>query len=238
LATLGLAFLAGILSLLSPCVLPLVPVVLGTAASKHRFGPAALTVGLASSFAIIGLFVATIGFTIGLDAGVFRIAGAVIMIALGLVLILPPVQARLALAGGPVSNWTERRFGGFSTVGLWGQFGVGLLLGAVWSPCVGPTLGAASILAARGEDLAQVALTMLAFGLGAAAPLLLLGLLSREALTRSRNRLLAAGNGAKASLGGVLILIGLTIATGVDKRVEAGLVNASPQWLIDLTTRF
>ena len=68
---------------------------------------------------------------------------------------------------------------------------IGLLLGAVWSPCVGPTLGAASILAAKGENLGQVALTMLAFGVGAALPLLVIGLLSREAMQRWQARLWA-----------------------------------------------
>jgi cytochrome c biogenesis protein CcdA len=115
--TLGLAFLAGILSTLSPCVLPLLPLVLGAAASEHRYGPLALAGGLAISFVTIGLFVATIGFSIGLDGGVFRSAASVLMIAIGLVLIIPSFQARLALAGGPVADWAERRFAGVSRVG-------------------------------------------------------------------------------------------------------------------------
>ncbi len=237
-ATFGLAWLAGVLSTLSPCVLPLLPLVLGAAASQHRFGPLALAGGLAISFVVIGLFVATIGFGIGLDSDVFRNAAAVMMVLIGIVLVVPNFQARLALAGGPVADWTERRFGGFSTEGLQGQFGVGLLLGAVWSPCVGPTLGAASLLAAEGKNLPQVALTMLMFGIGAATPLVILGFLSREALGRMRDRLMAAGKGAKAALGALLILIGLSILTGFDKKLETILVDASPQWLIDLTTQF
>ncbi len=149
LGTVGFAFLAGLLSVLSPCVLPLVPIVLGTAASEHRLGPVALALGLALSFTAIGLFVATIGFSIGLDGDVFRGAGAVLLILLGLVLMLPRLQAQVATAAGPVGAWAEDRFGGFGSGGLSGQFGVGLLLGAAWSPCVGPTLGAASLLAAR-----------------------------------------------------------------------------------------
>jgi cytochrome c-type biogenesis protein len=237
-AIFGLAFLAGILSILSPCVLPLLPVILAAAVSQHRYGPAALAVGLAISFVAIGLFVATIGFSIGIDGGVLRAAAAILMIGIGLVLVVPAFQARLALAGGPVANWAERRFGGFSPAGLRGQFGVGLLLGAVWSPCVGPTLGAASLLAAQGKNLPQVALTMLSFGLGAALPLLVLGTLSREVLLRIRDRLLLTGKGAKAALGVLLILIGLSIVTGIDKRIESYLVDASPQWLTHLTTRF
>jgi cytochrome c-type biogenesis protein len=238
LTALGLAFLAGILSTLSPCVLPILPVVLGAAASEHRFGPAALAAGLALSFVVLGLFVATIGFSTGLDDGVFRAAAAVLMIAIGSALLSPGFQARLALAGAPVANWTERRFSGFSTSGLRGQFALGILLGVVWSPCVGPTLGAASVLAAQGTDVPQVAVTMILFGVGAATPLLLLGMLSREVLVRTRRQLLAAGQGLKAGLGVFLVLIGLAILTGFDKRIETGLVNASPQWLTDLTTRF
>lgn len=68
---LGFSFLAGVLSTLSPCELPLIPVVLGAAAGQHRYGPVALAAGLAISFTVIGLFVATIGFSVGLDGGVF-----------------------------------------------------------------------------------------------------------------------------------------------------------------------
>jgi cytochrome c-type biogenesis protein len=237
-STFGLAWLAGVLSTLSPCVLPLLPLVLGAAASEHRFGPLALAGGLSVSFVTIGMFVATIGFAIGLDSDVFRTAAAIMMALIGLVLVVPGFQARIAMAGGPVADWTERRFGGFSTGGLQGQFAVGLLLGAVWSPCVGPTLGAASLLAAEGRNLPEVAMTMLMFGFGAATPLVILGSLSREALVRMRDRLMAAGKGAKAALGVVLILIGLSVVSGLDKRFEAFLVNASPEWLRDLTTRY
>lgn len=235
--SLGLAFLAGILSVLSPCVLPLLPLVLGAAASEHRLGPAALAAGLALSFVVIGLFVATVGFAIGLDAGIFRTGAAVMLILIGLVLMVPAAQTRLAVAAGPMSNWTENRFGGFSTAGLLGQFGVGVLLGAVWSPCVGPTLGAASLLASQGRDLGVVALTMFLFGIGAALPLLLLGTLSREVLMRWRDRMMGLGKGLKAALGLILVATGLMIASGYDKVAETALVNASPAWLTDLTTR-
>ncbi len=238
LGTVGFAFLAGLLSVLSPCVLPLVPIVLGTASAEHRLGPVALAAGLAIAFTAIGLFVATIGFAIGLDGDVFRRVGAILLVILGLVLILPRLQARVATAAGPVGAWAEERFGGVGTGGLSGQFAVGLLLGAAWSPCVGPTLGAASLMAARGEHLWSVALTMLAFGIGAAAPLMLLGFASREALLRWRGGLAAAGRTAKAALGAVLVVLGLLVLTGFDKRVEAAAVAASPDWLNAVTTRY
>lgn len=232
------ASLAGVLSILSPCVLPLLPIILGTAVSEHRLGPAALAAGLAISFVAIGLFIATIGYGIGLDAGVFRLVAAMLLITIGVVLLVPQLQTGFAAAAAPISGWTESQFGAISTTGIKGQFALGLLLGAVWSPCVGPTLGAASVLAAQGKDLAQVALVMLAFGIGAALPLLLLGLLSREALMRWRARLMEAGKGGKALLGGLLVVVGLLIVSGLDKQLETMLVEASPAWLTDLTTRF
>jgi len=103
---------------------------------------------------------------------------------------------------------------------------------------VGPTLGAASLLAAKGEDLGQVALTMLAFGLGAAVPLMLLGFVSREAMMRWRGRLMEAGKSGKMLLGGLLVVVGLLVATGADRRLEIFLVDASPDWLTRLTTQY
>lgn len=232
------AFLAGVLSTLSPCVLPLLPLVLSAAVSEHRLGIAALAAGLALSFVAIGLFVATIGFSIGLDAGIFRGVAALLLLAVGLVLMVPRLQAQLAFAGGPVSGWTDRRLGDLVATGLKGQFVVGLLLGAVWSPCVGPTLGAASVLAAQGENLGQVATVMVAFGVGAALPLLLLGLVSREMMLRWRERLLKAGQSGRTILGVMLFAIGFFILTGLDKKLEAFLVDISPMWLTQLTTRF
>lgn len=237
-AAIGLAFIAGVLSVLSPCVLPLLPLVFAGAATEHRFGPLALAGGLALSFTVIGLFVATVGFAIGLDSDFFRLVAAILFVAVGAVLVVPAFQARLATAAGPLSNWTEQRFGSRPTVGLGGQFALGLLLGAVWIPCVGPTLGAASLLAAQGRDLGAVALTMLAFGLGAALPLALLGTLSRAALMSWRDRLAGAGKGVKMALGAILILVGTAILAGFDRQIEAALVQASPAWLTDLTTRY
>ena len=233
----GLAFLAGLLSILSPCVLPILPVVVGAAAAEHRLGPAALAGGLAASFVVIGLFFATIGFSLGLDSGAARQAAALVLIALGAVLAVPQLQARVAVAAGPIGRWSDERFGRSSRRGPGGQFAVGLLLGAVWGPCVGPTLGAASALAAQGRDLGQVATTMLLFGLGAATPLLVLGRVSRDVLLRWRGRMLSTGQGLKSALGVSLIAGGVLALSGLDHSVEAALVDASPPWLTELTPR-
>lgn len=237
-SSLFLSLIAGVLSILSPCVLPILPVVLGAAASGHRFGPAALAAGLSVSFVAIGLFVATIGFALGITGDVFRHGAAALMVAVGAVLLLPRLQARFALASGSIANWTDSHLHPSQSSGLAAQLGIGAILGAVWSPCVGPTLGAASLLAAKGEDLPWVALIMFAFGIGAALPLLALGMVSREAAIRWRATLLTASYGIKAAFGLFFVAVGALILLGLDKAVETALVEASPQWLTNLTTRF
>jgi cytochrome c-type biogenesis protein len=233
-----LAFVAGLLSILSPCVLPILPVVLGAAASERKWGPVVLATGLTLSFVVLGLFVSTVGYSIGLNPELFRSVAAALIIVFGAVLVFPGLQSRFAMVSGPVANWTDQHFGTLNRKGLSGQFWIGALLGAVWSPCVGPTLGAASLLAAQGRDLAQVAMTMFAFGVGAALPLLTLGMFSRGFALRWRGQLLSAGYGARMALGLLFVAIGALVLSGFDTTVETALVNTSPQWLTDVTTRF
>ena len=234
----GFGLLAGMLTVLSPCVLPLLPLVLGGAAAAHRWGVAAMAAGLVVAFVAVGLFVATIGFSIGLDADWFRTLSAVLLAATGLVLLSGALQRRVALAGSGVGAAGHRLMARIAPDGLAGQFAIGLILGAVWSPCVGPTLGAASLLAAQGQDIGAVGAIMAAFAVGIAVPLVLIAALSRAALLRWRGGLGQAGRIGKYLLGGGSLLVALAVLTGADRALETILVNASPGWLIDLTTRF
>jgi cytochrome c biogenesis protein CcdA len=232
------SFLAGLLSTLSPCVLPLLPLVLGGAVTAHRFGMLALGSGLIAAFVGVGLFVATIGFAIGLDADLFRLISAILLAGLGIVLLSAPLQARLAASAGRIGDAGDSILRRIAPGGWQGQLLIGIVLGMVWSPCVGPTLGAASLLAAQGKNLGSVALTMATFATGAALPLVAVGSLSRTALARWRGKMLKAGQGGKYLLGAGMLAVGLLILTGLDHRLETVLVNASPDWLTDLTTRF
>ena len=238
LTSIALAFLAGLVSILSPCVLPIVPLLFGAAIATGRGAVAALAAGLALSFVVLGLFVATIGFSIGLEGDMLRAASAVLLAAFGLVLLFPALQDRFAAATGGAGSAIHRLGARIAPAGAGGQFVLGLLLGAAWSPCVGPTLGAASVLAAQGQDLGQVGLVMLAFGFGAAVPLLTLGLVSREAMARWRGRMLRAGQAGKRLLGAAALAVAVLILSGLDRALEVALVAASPAWLTALTTRY
>ena len=233
-----LTFLAGALSSLSPCVLPLLPLVLSASQSRHALGPFALALGLALSFTLLGLFVATIGLSLGLDADVFHTLSAGILLILGVIIILPIAPHSLVPILSRLTDWLNARFSTVTWEGWQGQFVTGLLLGALWSPCVGPMLGAASLMAAQHQDLVFVAASMLIFGLGAAAPLLLLGVISQRARDRLKTQLNITGPRARLAFGSLLILLSLLSLTGWDKRLESLLVDLSPDWLTALTTRF
>ncbi len=233
-----LGFLAGVLTIINPCVLPLLPIVVASAAGAHRYGPFALAGGLIVSFVGVGLFVATIGFGIGLDAELFQYIAGSILIVLGLVLLSSPLQQRLALAGSGLGSMADGWMQKVTPEGWQGQLVIGLLLGVVWVPCVGPTLGAASIMASRGENLGEVALTMALFGIGAALPLLILGSLSRELLLRWRGKIAASGRGVKMVFGAIVLVVGISIITGFERDVQTWLIALTPEWLLNLATRY
>jgi cytochrome c biogenesis protein CcdA len=238
LATYGLAGLAGVLSTLSPCVLPLIPILIASALTAHRLGVIALAGGLALSFTVVGVAIASAGSAIGLDQDALRVAGAVLLIVFGLVLLLPVLQEKFAQATSRLSSSGQTMLAGITLDGLHGQLLLGLLLGLVWSPCVGPTLGAAITLASQSENLLNVTGVMATFGLGAAVPLVVLGLVSRPLMMRFRGKLMETGKRGKQILGLVLLVLGIAVLTGGDKLFEIWVLNHAPQWLTELTTRF
>ncbi len=234
----GFGFLAGLLSTLSPCVLPIIPILLGSAANTHPRAPLALAGGLAISYALIGTGLAWAGSALDLDTSVFRSAGAAILGLLGLVLVSGSLQQRFASATAGIGDAGNNLLARMNLDGLWGQFAIGLVLGVVWSPCVGPTLGAAVVLASQGSQLPQVALLMGIFGIGAALPIVALAYVSRSAMTKMRGKLMQAGKTGKMLLGAIMIALAVMILSGADKPIESWLVDHSPAWLTKLTTRF
>ena len=236
--TFGLAFLAGMLSTLSPCVLPLIPVLVASANDAHRGGIWALGAGLALTFSVVGLYLATAGASIGLDPESFRILGAVMLALFGILLVSPQLQSRFAIATAGAGQLGHSLLESVRPDGLKGQFIVGALLGLVWSPCVGPTLGAATTLASQGRDLAPIAVMMFLFGLGAATPLVVLGSLSRASLQRVRGRLISSGQRGRQYLGVLMLLVSVLIFTKLDKSLESWFLDHLPAWFTELSVRF
>lgn len=228
-AALPIAAGAGALGVLSPCVWPLVPVVMASAAASGRAGPVYLTAGLSLAFALAGTLLSFLLVSTGLDPELFRFVSGTLLLVVAAVLLDERlgqwVNLRLSLLTG------RFQLGGKNPRTAAGQFGIGLLLGLVWLPCVGPTLGAAIALAATGQQLGMAFLIMAAYGLGTGTVLLAAGLLSHRALVQLRPRVLAGATGAKKLLGWTLTLLGTLVLTGMDKRLEAVAVGLLPDWM-------
>jgi cytochrome c-type biogenesis protein len=233
--TLALAFLAGLLTSLSPCVLPVLPLVVGGAMSQHRLGPLALCAGLSLSFSLLGVLVALATQAFGFDPLVVRTGGAVMLLLFGMALLIPRAQEWFSRFLSPLAS----RAGGFSPgQGLLGNLFAGATLGAVWSPCSGPTLGAAIGLATQAGTVLQGFALMLVFGMAASLPLLAVAYGARTAFLANRNRLARLTTRAKPIFGVVLALASLAILSGLDKRFETTVVNHLPARWVDIMTKF
>ena len=237
LGTVLLPYVAGVVTLLNPCVLPILPIIIATALGESRYGPAALAAGLVASFSTLGFLLLTLGFSIGLDQAVVRLVAALILIAAGVILVVPQAQAAFATVTAPLAQGGNRLLSRVSGRGLGGQFTIGALLGLVWTPCVGPTLGVAIASASQGQDLFSAFIVFLTFGLGVATALMAFAYGSRQAFGGRKAAFQSAARWSKPLLGVLLVLVGALIVTGLDKIIEAALVGAMPSWLIDLTVR-
>lgn len=236
LASIPLAWVAGVLSILSPCVWPLVPIVMASAAGKGRWGPLYLALGLSSAFAIAGSLLTVLLLNAGLDPDAFRWFAAALLVLIGVILIVKPLADWVSLRLSILSS--RLNLGSPEASSSAGQFGVGMLLGLVWLPCVGPTLGAAIALASVGQDMGMAFVTMFAFGLGTALALIAAALFSGKLLSVWRPRL---SNGlsnnvgtAKMVLGWLLLLLGLMVLTGFDKVLETYALQYLPDWALSL----
>ena len=229
------AYLAGTLTLINPCVLPLLPIIIAAAFQGSRLGPLMLAAGLTLSFAVVGVGVTAFGHLAGIDGGAINRVAAVVMVLFGAILLVPRAQAVVARIASPMASRANAGIDRVQGAGAGGQLAVGVLLGAVWSPCVGPTLGGAIALAASGENLGHAAITMLAFGIGVSTLLMALAYGSREILNARRERLMSWMPWAKPAMGATLLVVGVSILFHVDRMIEARLLDFMPGWLIDFS---
>ena len=232
---LPLAFAAGALTILSPCILPLAPVVVAAGGAEDKRGPLALAGGLALTFALVGGALASFGVELGAISGLRNISAA-IMIAMGLVLMVRPLahalEARLARLAGlspTVAKWTPN-------AGLLGHAAAGAVLALAWAPCAGPTLGATLALAAEGASIPAAILTMFVYALGTASALLAIGFALGHMRIKGRRAVLSMGTRGQFALGAALALFGALVVTGFDHQVETALIAAMPDWLTNVAT--
>ncbi|MCZ8253287.1 MAG: cytochrome c biogenesis CcdA family protein [Hylemonella sp.] len=238
LSHLGLSMVAGSLTTLSPCVFPLLPLVLGGAVQSNPLAPLAMGAGMTASFAGIGLLLGALGPALGVDADSVRTLGAAMLIAFGLVMLVPVLNERFTQAVMPIASSAQAASSRLNAGSLLGALALGGLLGLVWSPCSGPLLASAMTLVASEGGAGRGAFILGLFGLGAAVPLMVAAYASRSGFVRARGWVLTHAETLKKVFGGLIVAAGVAILTGADKWLEAQVLDVLPDSWVRLTTLF
>jgi cytochrome c biogenesis protein CcdA/thiol-disulfide isomerase/thioredoxin len=224
------AFVAGLVTAVSPCVLPILPIVLATGADGDRRRPYLVIAGLIASFSFFTLASVQIIQALHLPSSTLRDLAIVVIALFGLTLLVPAlttgyerVTARLPGVGVRLAR-----------PGIAGGLVTGVGLGLVWTPCAGPILGAITSLAVTQPGSAATLTLVVVYSIGAGLPLLAIALGGRAALARLRMRSASAW---ASRVFGILVLVtaGL-MAVGADTAISADLTSALPDWTGTLQT--
>ena len=229
---LAFAFVAGVVTILSPCILPVLPVVLSSALDGRRLHSLGVVSGLVASFAFFTLTLTWLVSQLGISADALRLGGAVVVGLFGVTLVSPPLLRRLeGLISRLPSLAGARRAGG----GYWGGALVGASLGVVWAPCAGPILAAVTALVATSRLSPRAVAMTISYSLGVGLPLLSIAYGGRRVLSRTRSLRQHVASLQRA-FGVVMVAFALTFLVGVDRTVEAALAQAvPPEWTNALT---
>lgn len=232
---LGLSLAAGSLTTLSPCVLPLLPLVVGGAMQRSRLAPVAMGLGMTASFAAIGMLLGALGPALGIDGDSVRTAGAAMLLAFALVMLVPALGARFSAWMLPIANTANAASTRLNGDSMFSALLLGGVLGLVWSPCSGPLLGSALTLVASEGGVARGGVVLGIFGLGAAIPLVAVAYASRSGFVRVRDWVMARIDRVRHAFALLLGAMGIAILTGADKWVEARVLEWLPDAWVNLT---
>jgi cytochrome c biogenesis protein CcdA/thiol-disulfide isomerase/thioredoxin len=225
------AVIAGAGTAITPCVLPVLPALLSASAVGGHRRPLGIVLGRAATFTIAIVVLAQLVKGIGLAGGAARTAAIVVLLAFGVVLLVPELAARVQAPLSRLGRFGPRSRGD----GFWSGLGVGGALGFVCAPCAGPILAAVTSVSASGGASARVVAVAISYATGLAAVLMLYALGGRKVLERVRRS--ARGHVVERTLGLVLLLTGVAMAANVDVRFEEALARdrSLPAFLVDPT---
>lgn len=236
-SSLALAVLAGLVTTFSPCVIPVIPLVVGGSAQSGRTGPLFLLLGLIASFTMAGSFAALVLFQLNLAPDILTKIGGWGLIIVGLFLIVPQLDQLFKKFTNSSAGRIQEKLQRFDMSHPFSQFLVGALIGVIWAPCTGPTLGAAIALASQGENLLQAMLTMFAFSLGACLPLGAYAILGKK-LLKNMSGLISTGVRLRQVMATIFLAVGTSILLNLHKSLEVWILNHLPEWWVNFITKF
>lgn len=224
-----LALIAGMVTIGGPCILPLLPIILGTSTTgKHSLRPFAIVLGFVLTFSGFAVIFSVFGSFLGLGPTTWRYVSAIVIACFGFIMLFPKIQAALFSKLEPaIAKVTPSASLGSND--LWSGFLLGMTLGAVWTPCAGPILGSILTLVAAKRQVTQAAALLIAFSIGAGIPMLLIAYGGQLAVQRVR-ALTKYTETIQRAFGLLIILVAVGLMTGVDTTFQAYLLERYP-WL-------
>lgn len=197
-----------------------------------------LAAGLSVSFVVLGMFLAVFGLAIGVNYILMSQIGAAMMIGFGTILLVPRFALKFEMATAGIASQADQKYGEMEGLSLRNQFLGGALLGAAWTPCVGPTLGGAIALASQGQSLVWSALIMISFSLGVSTIIIALGYGTQNVIKKRQTQLRKLARSARPVMGGLFILIGAMILFGLTNVTGNWFLDTMPIWLQDISVTF
>jgi cytochrome c biogenesis protein CcdA len=225
-----LALLAGVVTIAGPCILPLLPIILGTSTVKsHSSRPLFIVLGFIVSFSAFVVLFSAFGRFLPVSAGTLRTISAALIALFGVAMLFPKIQAALFARFGAFAARQLAPAPGAGEAGPGSGFILGATLGAVWTPCAGPVLGTVLTLVASNRNLVQATGLLIAYAIGAGAPMLLIAYGGQAAITRV-HALARYAEPIQRVFGALIIVVAIGLYFGFDLTVQTYLLTNYP-WL-------
>lgn len=225
------AFIAGIVTVLSPCILPLLPIILSSSDASGKQKPLGVVIGFIASFTFFTLFLSMIVRLSGIPSESLRIFSILVLAVFGASLLVPQIQTKLEIVFGKLANLMPS---GAKRSGFWGGLMIGFSLGLLWTPCVGPILASVISLAITGAVTVQAFLLTLAYAAGTAIPMFAIMLAGSKALQKVPWLVRNTGRIQKI-FGLLMILTAIGIYFNIDRRFQTYILETFPNYGIGLT---
>jgi cytochrome c biogenesis protein CcdA/thiol-disulfide isomerase/thioredoxin len=226
-AELLLALAAGVATVASPCILPMLPVLLGASlAREDRLRPLCIVAGFVASFAVSALAFGASARVLGVSHTALRNAAIAALLVFGALSIFPRVFERIAPRLAGIAELGERaaqRSGG----GRLGALGLGAALGALWAPCAGPVLASILVLVASAQDVSRAAPLLLAYAIGCGLPMLAIAHGGQAVGARAR-RFVRHGERLRRAFGVLIVATALAMLGGYDALASSALAWTRP----------
>lgn len=226
------AFFAGIVTILSPCILPILPIILTSSFdSSGKKRPLGVVIGFVFSFTFFTLFLSSIVKLTGIPSDSLRFFSIVILFIFGLSLISSKIQEIFEKLFARLSRFTPN---GQNKFGFWGGFVIGLSLGLLWTPCVGPILASVISLAISGTITGQAIVITLAYAIGTAIPMFII-MQTGNVIVQKAPWLLKNSSKIQKFFGVIMILLSISIYLNLDRRFQTFILNTFPNYGTNLT---